>query len=170
MELAFEHFIPLLIYVAVITLVSVISFFVYCLIRPKLNKDYYGEIQWWVLILALLMPLFALIIFPYLLHLDLARIKEVYALEEEIKNGKKRAEELNARILELKKKKPTKGRLANILKITQHLKNVRLGHIKEDPDSELSEKMRAEIVILDTIEKIITDNEQLNKYLDLAKK
>jgi hypothetical protein len=50
------------------------------------------------------------------------------------------------------------------------LKNVRLGHIKEDPDSELSEKMRAEIVILDTIEKIITDNEQLNKYLDLAKK
>lgn len=170
MELAFEHFIPLLIYVAVITLVSVISFFVYCLIRPKLNKDYYGEIQWWVLILALLMPLFALIIFPYLLHLDLARLKEIYELEEEIKNGEKRAEELIARILELKKKKPTKGRLANILKIVQYLKTIRQGHIKEDPDSELSEKLKGEIVLLDTIEKIITDNEQLNKYLDLAKK
>ena len=131
MELAFEHFIPLLIYVAGITLVSVISFFVYCLIRPKLNKDYYGEIQWWVLILALLMPLFALIIFPYLLHLDLARLKEIYELEEEIKNGEKRAEKLIARILELKKKKPTKGRLANILKIVQYLKTIRQGHIKK---------------------------------------
>lgn len=169
MELAFEHFIPLLIYVAVITLVSVISFFVYWLIKPKINKDYYAKIQWWLLILALLMPLFGLFIFPYMLHGDFARLKEIYALEEEIKNGKKRAAELIARILELKKKKPTKGRLANILKIIQHMKNVRLGHIKEDPDSELSEKMRAEIVILDTIEKIITDNEQLNYYLDLTK-
>lgn len=174
MELTFEHFLPLLIYVTIITLVSVISFFVYCLIRPKLNKDYYSQINWWVLILALLMPLFALIIFPFMLHLELARIKEVYALEEEIKNVKKEAEEyitkLTARILKLKKKKPTKGKLADILKIVQHLKNVRLGHIKEDPDSELSEKMRAEIVLLDTIEKIIIDNEQLNEYLeDLAK-
>lgn len=92
MKLTFEHFIPLLIYLALILFVNVVTT-IYLSYKIKKEQDWYS-LKWVALSLSLITPVMALFTYPLMLN-------ETYKYEQILDDYEKRIANCKIEIAEL---------------------------------------------------------------------